>query len=113
METQQALLNRVDRLTEIGAALSGEPDLDRLLEKILMAAKEITGADGGTLYLVTPEKTHLRFSIVRTDSLGIALGGTTGNAISGLFQDLPLLVEMSKPNQRLVAPFFSNNGLTV
>jgi len=47
---------------------------------ILLGAKEITGADGGTLYTVT-EDHHLKFEIMRTDSLGIALGGTTGKEI--------------------------------
>lgn len=113
MESQRALLHRLDRLTEIGAALSGEPDLERLLEKILLAAKEITCADGGTLYLVSPDKTRLCFSIVRTDSLGIALGGTTGKPISGRFPDLPLLEDDGAPNRRLVATFCANTGRTV
>jgi len=45
-----------------------------------MAAKSITNADGGTLYRVTDERT-LKFEIMRNDTLGIALGGTTGAAI--------------------------------
>ena len=36
-------------------------------------------ADGGTLYRVTDERT-LKFEIMRNDSLGIAMGGTTGDA---------------------------------
>ena len=34
-----------------------ETDIDRLLEAILVAAKNITNADGGTLYRVTDERT--------------------------------------------------------
>lgn len=67
-------------------ALSRERDIDRLLENILEAAKTITGADGGTLYSVTDDQSALKFEILRTDSLGISLGGTTGKPI-----DLPLL----------------------
>jgi HD-GYP domain-containing protein (c-di-GMP phosphodiesterase class II) len=67
----------LEQLNRIGVALSRETDLDRLLETILMVAKGITNADGGTLYRVTDEST-LRFEIMRNDSLGIALGGTTG-----------------------------------
>jgi hypothetical protein len=42
-------LRRLERLNAIGAALSKERDIDRLLENILVAAKTITHADGGTL----------------------------------------------------------------
>ena len=121
------------RLTEIGIALSAEKNVDRLLETILVEAKRIANADGGTIYLYEdtgdkPEhvdglgidrrsggnrrSTHMRrddardgpdaapasgdrrdrtdrraptgrlkFAIVRNDSLGIAMGGTTGQEI--------------------------------
>ena len=115
------------RLTEIGIALSAEKDLDRLLEMILVEAKRIANADGGTIYLYEDSgdkpvhadgqridqrssgnrrDTHMRrdrarggpdaapasdarraptgrltFAIVRNDSLGIAMGGTTGQEI--------------------------------
>lgn len=68
----------VQKLTSIGTALSSERDRDTLLEHILMAAKEITNSDGGTLYLLSPEMDVLEYVIVRTDSLGVAFGGTTG-----------------------------------
>lgn len=68
----------VKRLTHIGKALSSERDRDTLLEHILLAAKEIAHADGGTLYLLSPEGDVLEYVIVRTDSLGVAYGGTTG-----------------------------------
>lgn len=67
------------RLTDIGAALSDAQDVDVLLEKILLEAKDIAGADGGTLYIRTEEDT-LSFAIMRNDTLNIALGGTTGRA---------------------------------
>ena len=74
------LFQRLEQLNAIGVALSRETDIDRLLEAILLAAKSITNADGGTLYRVTDERT-LKFEIMRNDTLGIALGGTTGAAI--------------------------------
>ena len=66
------------RLTEIGNALSRERNRDTLLEHILLAAKEISFADGGTLYLLSEAGDVLEYVIVRTDSVGIAFGGTTG-----------------------------------
>ncbi|MAF95899.1 MAG: diguanylate cyclase [Rhodospirillaceae bacterium] len=69
-----------ERLIEIGIALSAEQDTNRLMETILLEAKELSNADGGTLYLKT-EDNNLKFEIVRTDSLKIAMGGTTGKEI--------------------------------
>lgn len=68
----------VKRLSQIGQALSSERDRDTLLEHIVLAAKEIACADGGSLYLLSPEGDALDYIIVRTDSLKIAFGGTTG-----------------------------------
>jgi hypothetical protein len=71
---------RLEQLNAIGASLSAERDINRLLESILAAAKTITGADGGTLYRLAEDKT-LRFEIVRTTSLKYYLGGTSGNPV--------------------------------
>ena len=68
MPTLTDLFRRLEHLNEIGAALSAERDIDVLLEKILLAAKEITRADGGTLYRPTADGRSLQFAIVRTDS---------------------------------------------
>jgi HD-GYP domain-containing protein (c-di-GMP phosphodiesterase class II) len=72
--------NRFRRLIDIGIALSAERDHRRLQERILLEAKEIAQADGGTLYLLD-DADGLAFAIMRNDSLGIALGGTTGEPI--------------------------------
>jgi len=77
MTVQQELLRRLDRLNAIGVALSAERDTARLMEIILLGAKEITNADGGTLYSVTDDRS-LKFEIMRNQSLGVSMGGTTG-----------------------------------
>src|SRR5690242_7105039 len=71
------LRDRVNQLVQIGVALSKETNIQRLLETILLVAKHITSADGGTIYRVT-EDHSLKFEIMHTDSLGLAMGGTTG-----------------------------------
>lgn len=71
------LAHRLGELLRIGVALSRERDINRLLEAILIAAKDITSADGGTLYRMIDERA-LRFEIMRNDTLGIAMGGTSG-----------------------------------
>jgi len=81
------LLDRLDQLNRIGVALSQERDITKLIELIVVAAKKITNSDGGTLYRMTDDKT-LRFEIVRNDSLGMALGGTSGEPIPFLPVDL-------------------------
>ena len=110
MPQLKKLLKRLERLNAIGIALSAERDAPRLLEMILLGAKEITGADGGTLYTVTDDRT-LRFEIMRTDSLGIALGGTTGKEVP--FAPLPLYAEDGSPNTNMVAAYSVLHDCTV
>ncbi len=106
---EQDLVLRLEQLNAIGASLSAERDIDRLLEAILTAAKTITRADGGTLYRVTEERT-LRFEIVRTSSLRYYLGGTTGNPVP--FYPIQLYKD-GKPNQSMVAAYAALTGKTV
>jgi HD-GYP domain-containing protein (c-di-GMP phosphodiesterase class II) len=103
------LVLRLEQLNAIGASLSAERDLDRLLEAILTAAKTITRADGGTLYRLTDDKT-LRFEIVRTSSLRYYLGGTTGNPVP--FYPIQLYRD-GKPNHSMVAAYSALTGKTV
>ncbi len=87
------------KLNSVGVALSAEKDHDRLLEIILMRAKDMTNADGGTLYLRTEENT-LKFEIVHTDSLGIRMGGPEGDPIA--FYPIELMQD-GEPNTHNVA----------
>jgi len=66
----------INQMHVIGTALSAENNLDKLLEMILVHAKESTNADGGTLYLTSKDELSLEFSVVQTTSLNIAMGGT-------------------------------------
>ena len=100
---------RLEKLNLIGASLSAERDINRLLELILAAAKSITGADGGTLYRVADDKT-LRFEIVRTTSLRYYLGGTSGNPVP--FYPIQLYRD-GEPNHSMVAAHSALTGKTV
>ena len=104
------LIRRLTELNQIGIALSREKDLDRLLEVILVAAKQITNADGGTLYRKHGER-ELRFEIMRTDSLGIAMGGTTGKAVP--FAPVRLYEEDGVPNNSMVVAYAVLHDQTV
>ncbi|TAH12203.1 MAG: GAF domain-containing protein [Curvibacter sp.] len=111
MDSVNDLLRRLEQLNEIGSALSKERDITRLLESILVAAKTITHADGGTLYRMTDDQEELRFEILRTDSLHIAMGGTSGNPIN--FPNLPLYDVEGSRNDSLVAAYAALHNETV
>jgi HD-GYP domain-containing protein (c-di-GMP phosphodiesterase class II) len=100
---------RLEQLNLIGASLSAERDINRLLELILTAAKTITRADGGSLYRVTEDK-GLRFEIVRTSSLKYYLGGTSGNPVP--FYPIQLYRD-GQPNHSMVAAHAALTGKTV
>jgi len=103
------VVQRLEQLNAIGASLSAERDINRLLETILTAAKSITRADGGTLYRVADDRT-LRFEIMRTSSLKYYLGGTTGNAVP--FYPIQLYKD-GKPNHNMIAAYVALTGNTV
>jgi HD-GYP domain-containing protein (c-di-GMP phosphodiesterase class II) len=104
------LLKRLEQLNHIGIALSKERDITKLLEVILIAAKDVTHADGGTLYRMTEEKT-LKFEIIRNDTLGIAMGGTTGVEIP--FYPINLHDKEGKPIYSMVAAYAVHHDRSV
>jgi len=99
------------RLIELGIALSAEHNHNRLLEKILVGAKELTNADGGTLYLVGEAGRELCFTIMRNDTMGMALGGTTGAPIP--FPPVPLREPDGTPNYKNVVAAAAITGETI
>ena len=77
--TELARVQReMEELNRIGVALSQTRDVSALLNMILTKAREITGADAGSLYLVEeaspdalsagPGDRHLRFKLTQNDS---------------------------------------------
>ena len=102
------------RLIDIGIALSAEKNPDRLMETILLEAKSIGGADAGTLYIRTKQD-QLTFAIVRTDSLGIAQGGTTGVEITMPAVDMYKLDEAGQRwrNHHNIVSYVALTGETI
>ena len=70
------LLTSNKKLIDIGYQISSQKDFNQLLETILLGAKELSGADGGTLYLFNDNDKTLEFKIVNNSSLDIYHGGT-------------------------------------
>ena len=97
--SMSSLLSRIEKLNEIGIALSAEKDVQRLLENILLGAKELANADGGTLYLLDEAGESLGFEIISNTSLSIAMSGASAEAIT--FPAIPLYVD-GEPNYSTV-----------
>jgi sigma-B regulation protein RsbU (phosphoserine phosphatase) len=108
---QQLSHHLQDVILPLGVSLSTEKDTDRLLEKILLEAKKLCHADAATLYVRTRDD-RLKFAIMLTDSLGIALGGTAGQEIP--FPPLRLKdPDTGAPNHRNIATHVALHGHSV
>ena len=105
-----AFTRRIERLNSIGIALSAERDPVKLLEQILLGAKDITNSDGGTIYSLG-EDDHLHFEILRSDSLNLWIGGTSGKQIP--FKGIPLHLPDGTPNRSSVVACSVLDGATV
>ena len=104
------LERQVKNLAEIGLSLSKEKDMNVLLENILLEAKRIANADGGTLYMKTDDD-RLRFEIMMTDSLKFHMGGTSGQDIP--FYPVKLYEDDGKPNKNMISAYVGLTGETV
>ena len=104
------LEDRLHRLSEIGMALSTEKNTDRLFEMILEEAKNITQADGRTLYSINKDG-DLDFEILRNDSMNTIMGGTSGVEIP--YYPVHLWLDDKTPNQKNVSAYVALTGKTV
>jgi GAF domain-containing protein len=98
-------------LIPVSLALFAEKDFGRLLETILIEAKTFCHADGGTLYLRTPEDT-LQFMMLHSTSLGISEGGVHG-PVTHLAPLKLYREEDGRPNNQYVATHVYHAGKTV
>lgn len=82
------IAQRLDRLTELSVELGQGPggDIAPLLERIVLVAKNMTGADGGTLYRPSADGQSLEFHISYNDSLDIRQGVQIGVPGVALFE---------------------------
>ncbi len=76
----KVLESTVNSLTHIGASLTSEKNLNKLLEMVVSEAREATNADGGTLYILKNNQLH--FQIVQNKSFKSFLGGETGESLT-------------------------------
>ncbi len=105
------VLKRLDQLMELSVALGGNGDIDALLERIVRAAKDMTHADGGTLYRIGADQRSLCFSIALNDTLDMYLGGIAGKAVD--IPGIPLYDGEGAPNMTAVAAYAAHTGNSV
>ena len=104
------LEDRIKRLQEIGLALSTEDDINVIFELIMAEAKNITNADGRTLYMISDDGQTMKFEIMQTDSMDFAQGGTTGVEIT--IPPMQLFDEEGNPNHSSNVAYSANTGKT-
>jgi len=110
--------NEVEKLADdlrlvilpLGVALSAEKDFDRLVERFVITAMDLCNADAGSLFMRTADD-QLRYAIVRTKSLELACGGTTGQEIP--YHNLPLFDDQGQPVLENVATFAVHEGISI
>lgn len=100
----------ISQIISIGTALSAEKNIDALLEMIIIHTKQLTNADGGTLYLYNPKTKQLEFKVIQNDSLEIQMGGTSGKIE---WEPLNLVDEQGNKNHHMVAAMCALEDITV
>ncbi|KPA15262.1 metal dependent phosphohydrolase [Candidatus Magnetomorum sp. HK-1] len=106
----EAHVENINKLIQIGLALSLEKDINALLEKIVDEARVLTNADAGTLYICDEPRKNLNFTILQNDTMNTRLGGTSGKAIN--LPSVPLYIGI-KPNYANVSSHVALTGETV
>ena len=105
------LEERIKSLNEIGLSLSKEDDTNVIFELIMEEAKNITNADGRTLYMISDDAKTMKFEILRTDSMNFAQGGTSGVDIT--IPPMQLFDEQGNPKHSSIVTYSANTGKTV
>jgi len=110
MDNSAKLLSDIEKLNAIGVALSVEQDTAKLIECIVLGAKDLTCADGGSLYLIDQQQ-RLQFEIVCNNSLNLMIGGASGEKAT--FDAIPLYLENGQPNNAMVVAYCVHHCETI
>ena len=105
------LIERINRLNEIGLALSREDDTNVIFELIMEEARNITHADGRTLYMISDDGKNMNFEILRNDSMNTVMGGISGNKIT--FPPMQLFGKDGEQNLASIVAFSAHTGETI
>lgn len=105
-------IEHIQKLAEIGLALSIQKNINTLLEMIVNEARKLSGADAGTLYIVEQKTNSLRFAILQNDSMNIRKGGPNGD-LSAEMPNVPLADKEGNPNHANVSSYVALTGKSV
>lgn len=104
------LINEVlNEVLAVNIALSSEKDTKRLLERILLAAKQLANADGGTIYSVNDQR-ELVFDTMFNDSMNMHRGGSSGHPIT--LAPIPIYID-DQINQNAIVALCAAEGKTI
>jgi len=103
--------NYLAELVELGIALSASQGREELNQKILMAARNFTNADGGSLYLVNREESELHFRIMVNDTLETFF--VSGRESEKPFPPLQLYDSQGRPNYANIATYVALTGKAI
>jgi len=106
---QNSNATQLERLLSICIALTSRPSTSSVLRELLAAVKEVTNADGGSLYLLNKDGSKLRAVLVRNDTLKIETDQDSPEVAKSL--QIPLLSETGKNLRNLVACAVNNKTL--
>ncbi|MFA5905418.1 MAG: HD domain-containing phosphohydrolase [Desulfobacula sp.] len=103
-------IRHIQKLSEIGMALSVEKDINRLFEMIVDEARNFCKAEAGTLYIVDKENQTLKFEILQNEVLKIRMSRAGIDSIT--LPDVPLFIN-GKPNHSNVSSYVALTGKAV
>lgn len=107
------LKSQITNLCRIGIALTSERNIDVLLEMIVDESRRLTGADAGTLFIVSDDGKYLEWKIAQTQSLEIRVGGTSSIEMDeSIFSPVALFSE-GQVNLSNVSAYAAYTGQTV
>ncbi len=89
-----AAQGKLEKLVELGIALSLERQYARFLEMIVQGEKELTNADGGILFSLQDDDA-LHYEILRFDTIDIRMGGLSDREIT--LEPIALRDDEAKP----------------
>ncbi|HNV69437.1 MAG TPA: GAF domain-containing protein, partial [Candidatus Ozemobacteraceae bacterium] len=102
---------QIRELVNVGVALSHERDSATLLELIVSAARRLTGADAGTLYVVDKSTQTLHFKILQNETLGTRINAVKDGGVA-IPPPVPLFIE-GEQNLANVSSSVALSGKTV
>ncbi len=72
----ETLSHKIEELCKLGLTLSSEKDIDNLLGILVSVARQLTNAEGCTLYLCNEELAELDFAVGQNENLDIYQAGS-------------------------------------